>query len=556
MASQIPPHEEPYPQVADLPRYCDDPSSSALGNDNSLDQTSNVFEKHLADGLADFTSHGHVLNRAPLIDGQLLEAVSSAGAQLRNDVAAQELPVSASLDKQSRMAEEAVSLLSPMMNAGKRKRPVEDDEDDDNATIQSDDRESTVDLVEAIEHSNKKRSKHKQNQKPVKKSQRSDVWSDTIVLEQPCPPSQPTPPPAMPEEEPQDQTVFVTEYPTPSALSDARAAGVYSAAALFRKPSATTKKYTRPPMSKLFSDLELTPENFLHLQAQAKAYMLDEEHPDRRACVGNRGKGDTDMTKLKLFHCVREFLEPDLGVLYFGPNSDGADVRKWSWPTDVNKVIAAVTPLLRRMVTNERQRQYANESRRGGGRKKAHANERVVEEEEDEAEAAADEAESSFDPTLSFGVEATVVPADQQQTSDALLLQVIILIRNATSGQQQVVARFDCPANTYATFSSWRAYFQTAIPMAEPRPEMSFKSPTPDTTTIILAHGHSGAAEPDIAPRNGTLEEVTSMFAFVPSTGLKQIESDDDWAAAIGEAKSTIWMEQELRIVVEVVRPG
>jgi hypothetical protein len=32
----------------------------------------------------------------------------------------------------------------------------------------------------------------------------------------------------------------------------------------------------------MFSSLEISPENFLHLQAAAKNYMLDDEHPERR----------------------------------------------------------------------------------------------------------------------------------------------------------------------------------------------------------------------------------------------------------------------------------
>jgi hypothetical protein len=104
-----------------------------------------------------------------------------------------------------------------------------------------------------------------------------------------------------------------------SLLNDARAAGVHSAAALFRRSSErTSRKYTRPPMSKLFMSLQLSPENFLQLQASAKAYMLDPSHPDRQNCVGNRGKGDTDMVKLKLFNCVRDFLNDRVGEQFFG----------------------------------------------------------------------------------------------------------------------------------------------------------------------------------------------------------------------------------------------
>lgn len=174
-----------------------------------------------------------------------------------------------------------------------------------------------------------------------------------------------------------------------SLLHDARAAGVHSAAALFRRTSEkTNRKYTRPPMSKLFMSLQLTPENFLLMQAQAKSYMLDTAHPDRQSCVGNRGKGDTDMVKLRLFNCVRDFLSGGAGQQFFGENVDKPGENdaveaaralgeekaptedRLLWPRDGNKIISLVTPLLRRMVTNERQRMYAIESRKGGAKKK------------------------------------------------------------------------------------------------------------------------------------------------------------------------------------------
>lgn len=155
----------------------------------------------------------------------------------------------------------------------------------------------------------------------------------------------------------------------PQSLSDARSVGLHSAAALFRQPS-SNKKYTRPPMSKMFTSLELSPENFLHLQAAAKAYMLDDNHPERRDCVGQRGKGDTEMVKLRLWNCVKNFLEAEgNGERFFGENLVNEDMgpRTHIWPRDQQKIISLVIPLLRRMVTNERQRQYAIESRKGGG---------------------------------------------------------------------------------------------------------------------------------------------------------------------------------------------
>jgi len=174
-------------------------------------------------------------------------------------------------------------------------------------------------------------------------------------------------------------------------LNEARAAGVHSAAALFRRTSekTSTRKYTRPPMSKLFMSLQLTPENFLQLQAQAKTYMLDTTYPERQNCVGNRGKGDTDMVKLRLFNCVRDFLSDGAGEQFFGENvekpgemdaieaaralgehSAPKHEERLTWPRDGNKIISLVTPLMRRMVTNERQRMYAIETRKGGVKKK------------------------------------------------------------------------------------------------------------------------------------------------------------------------------------------
>jgi hypothetical protein len=133
-------------------------------------------------------------------------------------------------------------------------------------------------------------------------------------------------------------------------------------------------------MSKLFVSLQLAPENFLQLQAQAKAYMLDPEHPERQACVGNRGKGDTDLVKLRLFGCVKDFLVDGAGERFFGVGAEGREVggashngnenaeeeTKWIWPRDGNTIVGLVMPLLRRMVTNERQRIYAIETRKGG----------------------------------------------------------------------------------------------------------------------------------------------------------------------------------------------
>ncbi|KAH7402637.1 hypothetical protein BKA66DRAFT_5978 [Pyrenochaeta sp. MPI-SDFR-AT-0127] len=208
-----------------------------------------------------------------------------------------------------------------------------------------------------------------------------------------------------------------------SLLSDARAAGVHSAAALFRRSSErSSRKYTRPPMSKLFMSLQLSPENFLHLQAQAKTYMLDSTHPERQNCVGNRGKGDTDMVKLRLFNCVRDFLDDGVGEHFFGEHVEKPGEReaieaaralgeekmsvseaRLTWPRDGNKIIGLVTPLMRRMVTNERQRQYAIETRKGGTKKKEgdESVETTVQQAHNiEGQGMEQQLQSAFDPNL------------------------------------------------------------------------------------------------------------------------------------------------------------
>jgi len=143
-----------------------------------------------------------------------------------------------------------------------------------------------------------------------------------------------------------------------------------AASALFRRPSSTSKKSTRPPKSKLFTSLELSPEGFLQLQSAAKYYMLDNAFPERKDTVGQRGKTDSDLVKLRLWNCAKDFLDNEgNGDRFFGPEApaDEGKLRTMFWPSHKNAIITALTPLLRRMVTNERQRQYAVETRKPGG---------------------------------------------------------------------------------------------------------------------------------------------------------------------------------------------
>ncbi|KAI9724817.1 MAG: hypothetical protein M1812_000093 [Candelaria pacifica] len=240
-------------------------------------------------------------------------------------------------------------------------------------------------------------------------------------------------------------TLEIRELPPQLAMSDARAAGVHSAAALFRRPSASSKKYTRPPMSKLFTSLELSPENFLHLQAAAKSYMLNEAYPERQDCVGNRGKGDTDMVKLRLYNCVKEFLEVEgYGNKYFGKDvfNEGMGDRKFTWPAHKNKVIALVTPLLRRMVTNERQRQYAIETRKGpGGRsganKKRKADEMETPPRDTEFQSRYDLGDIDIDPNLELEAPFVAIPTNGHNEDSGISQRLAELCTFSTLPRQE-----------------------------------------------------------------------------------------------------------------------
>jgi len=137
--------------------------------------------------------------------------------------------------------------------------------------------------------------------------------------------------------------------------------GVAPAAALFKQPTEKSKKYSRPVMSKIFTSLGVDAMEFLEIQAAAKKYMEDPAHPERRATVGyaRYDKNETDTAKLNLANVTESFLEEEgWGERTFGPNARGRTSAKIRWPKNKSKVINAVTPLLRRMVTNLRQREY------------------------------------------------------------------------------------------------------------------------------------------------------------------------------------------------------
>jgi hypothetical protein len=406
-----------------------------------------------------------------------------------------------------------------------------------------------------------------------------------------------------------------------SLLIDARAAGVHSAAALFRRSSSKTgRKYTRPPMSKLFMSLNITPENFIALQALAKTYMLSPAHPERQSCVGNRGKGDSDMVKLRLFNCVKDFLTGGgIGETFFGEHAEKPDARESQeaaaalgeedgggeilvWPRDGNKIIGLVTPLMRRMVTNERQRLYAIDSRKGG--KKADTESSVEDPTQHSSPgtpAAADaelQLQAALDPTLqhsttvqtplpSPGMVATsrTFTRDVSSTSHAIvvtspmvspapsptnatephLTNINIFLMYVSSASKRVKLdekRISTTRPAHLTFYNYTAFLEQVSSMVT-RADLlhpSIKS-TPTIQSNESLRGLAAAAnalQPDKdehqSQQTATLSGSASRYTVktIGPTGWQVIDSAESWYHILTERAFATWADGVCNIIVEL----
>lgn len=351
--------------------------------------------------------------------------------------------------------------------------------------------------------------------------------------------------PASDSEEESDPDLHAYGGPSLTA-SDARAAGVHSAAALFRRPTPASKKYTRPPMSKLFTSLELNPEQFLFLQAAAKSYMLDPAHPERVHCVGNKGRADTDMVKLKLFGCVDAFLEDEgwgercWGV---GAERDFREMRRLKWPEGKNKIITLVTPLMRRMVTNERQRLYATETRRVTGGKKGQ-------------------------PASGTPPQASPHHAAPQQHPeiDPKLGDYHYNLDPAFRSSSAAATSADRPA-AGSTPPACTTHYKISILAPAPAPSQllhtsALTSISCPVFSSLMQHIRSVLAKPLSAPAaDGAAEGEAGLYklcgvrALTPA-GLVCVGAAEQWEEAVKAVDEAVWMERVVRVVVDVGKAG
>lgn len=308
-----------------------------------------------------------------------------------------------------------------------------------------------------------------------------------------------------------------------------------SASVLFREPSSKSKKYSRPPLGKVFTSLELAPENFLRLQNAAKAFMLDDAHPERRDVVGQKkNTGGTDVAKLNLWNCVEEFLSlHGYGERYFSPGAGegipGAPQRTLFWPRDSQTIIKLMMPLMRKMVTNERQRVYAAATRKQGTGKDAKTDEHL---------AAAD------DTNL-----------DQYESGDALNGDVLEPTSPATDGVVPTSADAVEKSQTKTSFKQSIVLYVNvvsntggALRRVVPRFQLTPES-APSLSALIAEVEKRYKPLSDVTTSESATRPVVKVWL---TDGLVTVLEDGEWMVALLSAGVVDWMDGEVRVLVEV----
>ena len=297
-----------------------------------------------------------------------------------------------------------------------------------------------------------------------------------------------------------------------------------SAAVLFREPSEKSKKYSRPPLGKVFTSLELAPDSFLKLQSAAKDYMLNDEHPDRKDVVGHKKQsGNNDQAKLKLYQCVEEFLQQDNnGEIYFGhlANTSDSDVpiRTFFWPEDRSRIIKLLMPLLRKMVTNERQRLYAAESRRSDTKKTG--SEEPIDHQEHQS------------PILMPEIDPSLQPEEDHDGLEATTLATVSMSVPSV------------PANSEDSTINLLVNIMSTVADESKQMEPEF------VLTIDQSESFEKCME-ELADRAGTDQNRLQTKALL-AAGLTNITTEEEWVSCCRTVSSTPWMNRRVLLVVEL----
>lgn len=308
-----------------------------------------------------------------------------------------------------------------------------------------------------------------------------------------------------------------------------------SAAVLFREPSEKSRKYSRPPLGKVFSSLELAPETFLRLQSAAKDFMLSPDHPERRDVVGHKKhSGAPDVAKLKLWTCVEDFLlthgngEKFFG-LHAGDGIPGTPPRTMFWPEDSQRIVRLCMPVMRKMITNERQRIYAAETRKQTPIKESPYAERKLEENID-------------------GLDTPIVPDSvsdvQSNSTPPKRIDVAAAAKESKTKLQSPTLEGSVTLHVNVVVNQGGTY-KRIIPR--------FSMTSSRTTNLSTLHDEvrrrcqSESISPELMPR---LHDP-QVKVWLPD-GLVRVNNDGEWMVALLSVGMVEWMDEEIRILVEV----
>ena len=329
---------------------------------------------------------------------------------------------------------------------------------------------------------------------------------------------------------------LINDAPDPGAIFNSTPQLQNSASVLFREPSSRSKKHGRPPLGNVFASLELAPERFLRLQSAAKDFMLDAAHPERRDVVGHKkNSGGSDLAKLNLWNCIEEFLfVHGYGEQYFAPGAGdsipGAPHRTLIWPQESQAIIKLMMPLMRKMVTNERQRIYAAATRNQGPARDTSAEQSPAAVDESlisdhrASEAGRPVEEIEVPPTMPAQQHVPALsPTGAQSTTmfkPSIFLYVNI-VSNSGGSMRRVIPRFTLTPEAAPNLSSLLNEVEKRYPLAS-------------------TNGSASGAQ------------TRPLVKVWLTDGLVDVAEDGDYMVALLSASVVDWMDNEIRILVQV----
>jgi len=316
-----------------------------------------------------------------------------------------------------------------------------------------------------------------------------------------------------------------------------------SAAVLFREPSEKSKKYSRPPLGKVFTSLELEPETFLKLQNAAKGYMLSDEHPERRDVVGHKKySNNNDEAKLKLWQCVDDFLQLDNnGEKFFGHSSTTpeAPTRSFFWPEDHNRIVKLLMPLLRKMVTNERQRIYAAETRKVEPKKSENKKLKT------QADGTEDISQALEEPVCIpyYRQHQSCTPDSALTCGQAPEIDPSLQVESKPDGIETLIASSMEEPNSSGSIML-RVNVVTSQDGVQKRitPELSLAAENVPSLEIFLT---------ELRKHFEDLTQPVMVKTWLPH-GLVPVKEDGEWVVSHLTAGMHEWMDGQLKVIVEV----